>query len=112
MKTNLLTSEKWQKQTRALWPAAKGSLNLVHKPCIRPRCRACARGDKHPAWMLTFTQAGRRKVMYVPLGLVSQLRQAIANGRQIEKLLAGTGPELIKQYRQSVKTSAKPQSKS
>ena len=88
----------------SLWPAAKGSLAKVYKPCIRKNCPACARGDKHPAWLLSFSAQGYRKVMYVPLALVPQLRRAIQNGRKIEKLLSRTGPDLINRYRMTRKT--------
>jgi hypothetical protein len=104
--------EQWKKEIISLWPAAKGSLAKVYKPCIRKNCPACARGDKHPAWLLSFASQGRRKIMYVPLALVPQIRQAIQNGRNIEKLLHRTGPDLIKQYRSTLKTSPKTQSKS
>lgn len=46
-----------------LWPALKGSLALVRKPCIRPNCPACARGDKHPNYLLAFTQKGQRRCL-------------------------------------------------
>ena len=95
--------KKWLQTLRPLWPAAKGSLAKVYKPCIRTNCSACARGDKHPAWLLSFSSQGRRKVMYVPLALVAQIRRAIQNGRKIEKLLSRTGPDLINQYRKSRK---------
>ena len=105
-------TEKWKKQMQSLWPAAKGSLAKVYKPCIRKSCPACARGDKHPAWILSMSLQGRRKVMYVPLALVRQLRQAIKNGRKIEQLLYRTGPGIIKQHRQNRKTNSEAQSKS
>ena len=94
--------EKWRKEIGALWPAAKGSLAKVYKPCIRKNCPACARGDKHPAWLLSFTSQGRRKVMYVPLALVPQIRRAVQNGRKIEKHLYRAGRDLIKLYRQTL----------
>jgi len=104
--------QKWQKAIGALWPAAKGSLAKVYKPCIRKNCPACARGDKHRAWLLSFASQGRRKVMYVPLALVPQIRRDIQNGRKIEKYLSRTGPDLIKQYRQTRKTDPNTQSNS
>jgi hypothetical protein len=82
-----------------LWPAIKGSLALVHKPCIRPNCPACACGDKHPNYLLTFTEKGRRRTLYVPKAMVETLDQALENGRQIEKLLYQTGPALLKEFR-------------
>lgn len=92
--------EKWRQETGRLWPAAKGSLAKVYKPCIRKNCPACARGDKHPAWLLSFTFEGRRRVMYVPLALVPQIGRAIQNGRKIEEHLYRAGADLIREYRQ------------
>jgi hypothetical protein len=105
MKDEAPAKGKWLKELGALWPAAKGSLAKVYKPCIRKNCPACARGDKHPAWLLSFTSQGRRKVMYVPLALVPQIRRAVQNGRKIEKHLYRAGRDLIKLYRQTLKTN-------
>ena len=96
--------QRWQQQLRALWPALKGSLAKVYKPCIRPSCPACARGDKHPAWLLSFSRQGRRKTMYVPQALVPILKQGIRNGRKIEQLLHRNGPQLLKDHRKDAKT--------
>jgi hypothetical protein len=103
MKTTPLATQKWKHQFEALWPALKGSLAKVYKPCIRKNCRACARGDKHPAWLLSFTQRGRRRCLYVPLALAPVIRQALQNGRQLEELLYRIGPALVKEYRQNRK---------
>src|SRR5438309_260070 len=94
-------SSKWKKEFQALWPAFKGSLAKVYKPCIRKNCAACARGDKHPAWLLSFTSKGRRRCLYVPIALVPRLRQGIKNGRQLEKLLYRMGPDLVMEYRRN-----------
>jgi Family of unknown function (DUF6788) len=88
------------RQLQKLWPAIKGSLSEVRKPCIRPNCAACARGDKHPAFLLAFTHQGRRRCMYVPAELVPQMQQALHNGKALEALLYQLGPELLRQYRQ------------
>lgn len=112
MNHDSLAIQKWQQQIAALWPAAKGSLAQIYKPCIRQGCPACARGDKHPAWVLSFSWQGRRRLLYVPRALVPQIKKAIQNGRCIEKLLYRTGPELVKTHRQSRKNSPKPQAKS
>jgi hypothetical protein len=81
------------------WPALKGSLAEVYKPCIRPNCAACARGDKHPNYLLTFTEKGRRRCLYVPKAMVAILKRALKNGRRIEQLLYQTGPALLREYR-------------
>ena len=82
-----------------LWPAVKGSLAQVHKPCVRPNCLACARGDKHPNYLLAFTQNGKRRCLYVPLAMVPVLKKALQNGRRIEQLLYAMGPALLQDYR-------------
>jgi hypothetical protein len=82
-----------------LWPAIKGSLAKIRKPCIRPHCAACARGDKHPAFILSFTDKGRRRCMYVPAELVPPLQQALRNGKALEEFLYQMGPELLRQHR-------------
>src|SRR5208283_5988959 len=87
------------KKLMALSPALKGSLAQVHKPCIRPNCPACARGDKHPNYLLAFTQNGRRRCLYVPKAMVPVLERALKNGRRIEQLLYEMGPALLREYR-------------
>jgi len=82
-----------------LWPALKGSLALVRKPCIRLNCPACARGDKHPNYLLAFTQNGRRRCLYVPKAMVPVLKRALNNGRRIEQLLYDMGPTMLQEYR-------------
>ena len=84
----------------ALWPALKGSLSEVRKPCIRPHCTACAKGEKHPAFLWTFPEAGRRRCLYVPAELVPLLRQGLENGRQLEARLSALGPAWLRAWRQ------------
>lgn len=88
----------WRK-LQTCWPALKGSLALVHKPCIRPNCRRCASGKKHPNYLLAFTDKGRRRCLYVPAALVPVLKAALENGRRIEQLLYEMGPALVQEYR-------------
>ena len=83
-----------------LWPLAKGSLVEVRKPCIRPHCPACRSGRKHPAWLFTFTQGGKRRCRYVPGEWVATLRGALDNGRRLERRLVELGVELLVRYRQ------------
>jgi hypothetical protein len=81
------TRQRFWNRLRACWPALKGSLALVHKPCIRPNCRACASGKKHPNYLLAFSDQGQRRCLYVPTAMVPVLKRALKNGRQIEQLL-------------------------
>jgi hypothetical protein len=88
------------KNWHRLWPALKGSLAKVAKPCIRPGCPQCAKGTKHPAHILSFSQQGERHCMYVPQALVKALQAALANGRRLEALLYAQGPRVLKAFRQ------------
>lgn len=100
MKTKTAPSlDQLRVQLRGLWPALKGSLALVYKPCIRPDCPACASGKKHPNHLLAYTQKGKRRCLYVPLEMVPVLERALENGRQIEQILYATGPSLVQEYR-------------
>jgi hypothetical protein len=88
----------------ALWPVLKGSLTEVRKPCIRPHCRACARDDKHPAFLWTFSEQGHRRCLYVPVELVPLLRQGLENGRRLDARLATLGLAWLKAWRQQRET--------
>jgi hypothetical protein len=94
-----LAEQAFERQIRSLWPALKGSLAKVRKPCVRPNCPACARGDKHPAWIFTVSQKGRRRCLYVPEALVPAIRLALRNGRRLEELLSRMGPAFVQAYR-------------
>lgn len=82
-------------QIQKLWPAAKGSVAAIRKPCVRPECKACAEGRKHRAFILSYKEGARRRCLYVPARQVDALRRAIANGRKIEELLSKAGARLI-----------------
>lgn len=112
MNDDVQAKHKWQNQLARLWPALKGSLAKVYKPCVRKNCPACARGDKHPAWLLSFTSQGKRKTMYVPLALVPTVKKAVQNGRQLEQILYRTGPELIRRHRRTANNASPPSLKS
>jgi hypothetical protein len=87
-------------QWNSFWPALKGSLSKVKKPCVRPKCAQCASGAKHPAYMLSVSRKGKRCCLYVPEELVAYLEKAIANAEKIDDLLYKQGPTILKEYRQ------------
>ena len=86
-------------EVAARWPAVLGTMAEVRKPCVRPPCRACAEGRKHPAVIFTYMDQGRRRCLYVPQDLVATLRQALRNGRHLEQRLRRMGADLIRDYR-------------
>jgi len=87
------------KEINSLWPAVKGSLAQVRKPCIRPNCKACKSGEKHPAYLFSFMKDGRQRCRYVAKEFVPELQKAVENGRRIEELMSRLGEELIGDYR-------------
>jgi hypothetical protein len=99
--------EKWTAQIQNLWPAIKGSLAQVRKPCIRKNCQACASGKKHPAWLLSVVAGGRRSTLYIPEALVGPIKQAIKNGRKIESLLQKAAIQMVKNHRSQIKKTKK-----
>ena len=101
--------EKWVQQLQTLWPAIKGSLAQVRKPCIRKNCKACASGKKHSAWILSVVSGARRSTLYVPEALAGQIKQAIKNGRTIETLLQKAAIQMVKNHRkQRAKSKTNP----
>jgi len=101
-----MTKQQIRETLQAIGPAAKGSLVEVRKPCIRPQCPACKAGRKHRAFMFHYAEGGKRRCMYVPLGPVATLREALRNGRLIEQCLHEVGPALIKAARKEAGQSS------
>lgn len=89
------------KKLRTLWPAVKGSLVEVRKPCIRKNCPKCASGEKHRAFIYSFTKDGKQKCRYVSRELAQELRKAVDNGKAIEKMMIELGENIIQNYRES-----------
>ena len=73
----------------------------MRKPCIRPHCPACKAGRKHKAIFFSFPKDGQRVCRYVPAELAPLLRQALANGRQLERRLAQLGEAQLEAYRKN-----------
>ena len=88
------------KKLAALWPVAKGSLTLTRSPCTRKNCRECASGRKRPKLIFTFREGGKLRGLYVRPSQEKLLRQAIANGRELERLITEAGRELVFALRQ------------
>jgi hypothetical protein len=84
--------ERWfRAQSAGLWPALLGSLGHRVCPCTRAHCPACARGDKHPSFVLYVHVNGRRTSIHIPDDLAPQIEQALANGRALQDLLHEAG---------------------
>ena len=79
---------KWfQQEVSELWPAALGSMSLRRSPCVREHCTACESGEQHRSYVLYTRVHGRRRAVYVPKELVSELEAALKRGRELEARL-------------------------
>jgi hypothetical protein len=87
-------------QVAGLWPVAKGSLALTRSPCMRKGCQACASGAKHPKWLFTFREGGKLKGLYVRPPHAARIQRAIANGRDLDRLMVEAGRGLVLSLRQ------------
>ena len=74
-----------------LAPVAAGSLSLRKSPCIRENCAACISGEGHPSHVLYGRRDGKRFSIYIPDQMVTEVRDAVANGRLIQELVTEAG---------------------
>ena len=81
-----------------LWPAAGGSLSLVRKPCVRPVVRFVPKALNMPRIFNDKDEVGRR-CMYVPKELAPVLREALENGKKVDKLMSRMAVRMIMKWR-------------
>jgi hypothetical protein len=67
-------------------PLVAASLVTQSVTCGRPQCR-CAQGHKHLKHVLTFKKNGKTQTVYVPLDLLPEVRQWVAEHQRIKQLL-------------------------
>jgi hypothetical protein len=90
-------SKSMSRRIEELCPAARGTVAEVRKPCSRPNCKACASGEKHPAFIYVYPdRAGTRRCLHVPRDLVPELRKRLTNGQRIDRLLFEAGAEFVR----------------
>lgn len=73
---------------RRLWPLLQGSVVVLRRPCIRPGCRRCAAGDKHPATFLSLSRAGKTQLVYLPAALIREVTAGVQNARRLQAAIA------------------------
>src|SRR5437867_11029285 len=64
----------------------RGSVVELHRPCTRAHCPRCRDGERHPATYLSFKQAGRTRLLYLPAPVRGQARAWVANYRALMAL--------------------------
>lgn len=77
------------------FPLARGCLTATHSPCTRKNCKRCAQGLGHPKLIFTYHENGKLKGLYVRPEHEAVVRQAIENGRTVERMMAAAGRDLI-----------------
>jgi hypothetical protein len=99
---SLTDVQRWfQSHAATLWPAALGSLSLRRSRCIRKSCSACARGEKHPSWVLSGHLQGKRFSVYVPESRVAEIQRCLKNGRALQELLYASAWRYVQALKQS-----------
>lgn len=67
-------------------PFVAASLVRIAVRCGRAGCH-CATGPGHPSFYLTFRHAGKTRTVYVCKDRVAEVRQWVAEHRQLKRLL-------------------------
>ena len=89
------TAEEAFAQFASEFPVAKGSLTATHSPCTRKGCRLCAEGRGHPKLIFTFREGGKLRGLYVRPEHEAAVREALENGRTVERMLVEAGRDLV-----------------
>ncbi len=80
-------------------PFVAASLVCVPHRCGNPRCK-CAAGQGRPAWRLTYKDKEQKTVtVYVPVGMLEEVRQWLKNYRAFKKLAAEISDAQLKRVR-------------
>jgi hypothetical protein len=87
--------EQWLEEAGQLFPAAKGSVREVRRVCGHPTCKRCASGEKHQGFLFTYYVDGKQKSHNVPRHKVAPLKEALENGRRIERLMVRNALAMI-----------------
>ncbi|MHC4984427.1 MAG: DUF6788 family protein [Planctomycetota bacterium] len=87
------------KRLSKVGPFVAATLACVRHRCGNPRCR-CAAGHKHPSWRLTYKDANQKTVsVYVPVGMLEEVRQWLKNYRAFKKLAAEISDAQLKRVK-------------
>ena len=68
-------------------PMVQGSFYLLRRKCGKPNCR-CARGQLHPAYVLTRSEAGQDRLYSVPKAQRAEVRKRAAEYRRYQRARA------------------------
>ena len=92
------------KRLSASGPVMEGTLSEILVRCGNPNCR-CARGEKHSSQILTSKVKRKTKTVYVPVGMVKEVKEWIQERRRLQKLIKEISADGESIIRMSVKTN-------
>ena len=61
----------------------RGSVVLMKRKCVRPGCRRCAEGEGHPTWVLTYSENGKTRTVYLGEKRLAEARRLVENYRRV-----------------------------
>lgn len=64
----------------------RGNLVRMARTCGKPGCR-CTQGRRHVSWYLAQSQAGQRRMLYIPDAWVDRIREWTQRYAEIRQLL-------------------------
>ena len=70
------------KRLAAVEEFVRGSVVLMKRKCVRARCRRCAEGEGHPTWVLTVSEGGKTRTVYLGEKRLAEARRLTANYRR------------------------------
>ena len=65
----------------------RGNLSLRERTCGKPNCRCMAKGEKHTALYLVFSEEGKHQQVFVPKAMWDRVRQWVDNHKKARGLL-------------------------
>lgn len=80
-------------------PLLRGSLITMKRRCGKANCR-CTRGHPHVSTYLSLSVQGKPQTIYVPATHLPQVERAVANYREVRRLLEMICGEELRRLRQ------------
>lgn len=74
------------KQLSEIGPFVAASLVKIKRKCGNKACR-CAKGEEHPAHLLTRAVKGKTQSIYVPVALVDEVKTWVENHKRLKALI-------------------------
>jgi hypothetical protein len=75
------------KRTARIEEFVRGSVVLMKRPCADRRCRKCASGERHPTWVLTLSEKGKTRTVYLGAVRAPAARRMSENYRRLGALI-------------------------